>query len=181
MTAERCRLFEDCLAPLCPLDPISLKGVWYSDEEICRSRTHGNLPWIRAQRKVARVRAVGYFTLEMLHDICTARKGLTGLDPNEEEQAQLRRWLDLHARKRSAAGIDRREKELSAMAGNAAQPDLSGQGVAGLEGGIPAPLKNVAKQGGKVKIHAETGGPSTPTGAGRVNPRAGDLSAEKGQ
>ena len=46
MTDERCRLFEDCLAPLCPLDRSSLKGIWYSDEEICRSRTNGNLPWV---------------------------------------------------------------------------------------------------------------------------------------
>jgi len=107
MTAERCRLFEDCLAPLCPLDPISLKGVWYSDEGICRSRTHGNLAWIRAQRKIARVRAVGYFTLEMLHDIRTARKGMAGLDPNEDEKAQLSRWFGRHEKKRTSRGRNR--------------------------------------------------------------------------
>ena len=47
-----CTLFENCHAPLCPLDPASLKGVWYADEEICRSRAYANLPWIRGQRKM---------------------------------------------------------------------------------------------------------------------------------
>jgi len=73
MTAAQCRLYETCLAPLCPLDRCSLNDIWYSDEEICRSRTYGNMSWIRAQRKIARVRAEGYFTLEMLNDIRTAR------------------------------------------------------------------------------------------------------------
>jgi hypothetical protein len=170
VVTERCRLFEDCLAPLCPLDPISLKGVWYIDEEICRSRTHGNLPWIRAQRKIARVKAVGYFTLEMLHDIRTARKGMVGLDPNEDEQAQLSRWFGRHEKKRSGCGRGRREKS-QAMAGAADQADLFGDSSSrpkqkaqpakrskfDLSGshpsslvpapGVSAPLQNVSKQG----------------------------------
>jgi hypothetical protein len=165
-----CGLFENCLAPLCPMDKSSLKGIWYSDEEICRSRTHGNLTWIRAQRKIARVKAEGYFTLEMLADIRTARKGLTGLDPNEEEQAQLRRWLGLHARKRSAAGIDGREKVLSAMARNADQADLFNQGVAGPETRVSAPLKNVAKQGGQGKNSCRNRGSQHPNGRGTGKP-----------
>jgi hypothetical protein len=165
-----CGLFENCLAPLCPMDKSSLKGIWYSDEEICRSRTHGNLTWIRAQRKIARVKGEGYFTLEMLADIRTARKGLTGLDPNEEEQAQLRRWLGLHARKRSATGIDGREKVLSAMAGNADQADLFSQGVAGPESGVSAPHKNVAKQGGQGKNSCRNRGSQHPDRSGTGKP-----------
>ena len=57
MTAPSCGLYETCIAPLCPLDQDSLNGIWYPDEEICRSRTHGNLPWIRTQRKIARAEA----------------------------------------------------------------------------------------------------------------------------
>ena len=161
-----CGLFENCLAPLCPLDKNSLKGIWYSDEEICRSRTHGNLTWIRAQRKIARVKAEGYFTLEMLADIRTARRGLTGLDPNEEEQTQLRRWLDLHARKRT----DGREKVLSAMAGNSDQADLFSQGVAGPETRVSAPLKNVAKQGGQGKNSCRNRGSQHPDRSGTGKP-----------
>ena len=123
MTDERCRLFEECLAPLCPLDPSSLRGVWYADEEICRSRTNGRLSWIRAQRKIARVKAAGYFTLEMLSDIRTARKGMAGLDPNEDEQAQLNRWFGRHEKKRSGSGRGR--KEMSSVGGGAeGQADL---------------------------------------------------------
>ncbi|MCG6537021.1 MAG: hypothetical protein L7F78_20525, partial [Syntrophales bacterium LBB04] len=56
-----CSLYESCNAPLCPLDQASLNGIWYSDEESCRSRTHGNLSWIQAQRKLSRVAATGFF------------------------------------------------------------------------------------------------------------------------
>jgi len=170
MTEITCGLFENCLAPLCPLDKNSLKGIWYSDEEICRSRTHGNLTWIRAQRKIARVKAEGYFTLEMLADIRTARRGLTGLDPNEEEQAQLRRWLDLHAKKRSTPVYDGRERASLAMAGKAAQPDLFSQGVVGPESGVSAPLKNVAKQGGQGKNSCRNRGSQHPNGRGTGKP-----------
>ena len=180
MTEITCGLFENCLAPLCPLDKNSLKGIWYSDEEICRSRTNGNLSWIRAQRKIARVKAEGYFTLEMLADIRTARRGLTGLDPNEEEQVQLRRWLGLHARKRSAAGIDGREKVLPAMAGNSDQPDLFSQGVVGPESGVSAPLKNVAKQGGQGKNSCRNRGSKHPDRSGTGKPPCRGLARRKG-
>ena len=175
-----CGLFENCLAPLCPMDKSSLKGIWYSDEEICRSRTHGNLTWIRAQRKIARVKAEGYFTLEMLADIRTARKGLTGLDPNEEEQAQLRRWLDLHAKKRTGREGDGREKALSAMAGKADQPDLFSQGAAGPESGVSAPLQNVAKQGGQGKNSCRNRGSQHPDRSGTGKPPCRWLARRKG-
>jgi hypothetical protein len=95
-----CGLYEDCISPLCPLDKSSLKGIWYPDEEICRSRTYGNLPWIRIQRKIARAAAGGYFNLEILNSIRTIRKGITGLDPNIVEKPQLKRWVELHEKKR---------------------------------------------------------------------------------
>lgn len=170
MTEIACGLFENCLAPLCPLDKNSLKGIWYSDEEICRSRTNGNLTWISAQRKIARVKAEGYFTLEMLADIRTARKGLTGLDPNEEEQAQLRRWLGLHARKRLPRDTYGREKALLAMAGKAAQADLFSQGAAGPESVVSAPLRNVAKQGGQGKNSCRNRGSQHPDERGSGKP-----------
>jgi hypothetical protein len=56
-SATACLLFESCHAPLCPLDPVSMKGVWYADEEVCRSRSYTALPWIRSQRKIGRVKA----------------------------------------------------------------------------------------------------------------------------
>jgi len=99
-----CRLHASCSSPLCPRDQISLKeGIWYPDEEICRSRHYGNLPWIRAQRKIARVAASGYFTVEMLTRLVVIRKGIVGLDPNLPEEPQLRAWLQKRAEKQDGA------------------------------------------------------------------------------
>ena len=102
MTDERCRLFEDCLAPLCPLDRSSLKGIWYADEEICRSRAQGGRPWIRSQRRIAKVadHGAGYFTLEMLCRLVVIRKGITGLDPDLAEESQLRAWFQKRPERR---------------------------------------------------------------------------------
>jgi hypothetical protein len=100
MTEFTCGIYEECLAPLCPLDPSSLKGIWYADEEICRSRTYGNLPWIMGQRKISRVRAEGYFTLEMLRKNCIVKKGIAGLDSDEAEEPQLKRWFADHPERR---------------------------------------------------------------------------------
>jgi len=98
-----CTLYETCNTPLCPLDGSSLNGIWYPDEEICRSRVHGNLPWIKAQRKLSRVAAAGYFTVEMLNRLVVIRKGIVGLDPNLPEEPQLRAWLQRRAEKQDMA------------------------------------------------------------------------------
>jgi hypothetical protein len=90
-----CSLFESCSAPLCPLNPSSLNGVWYPDEEICRSRSQVNRPWIKAQRRLAKVAGsgAGYFTLDMLGRLVVIRKGIAGLDPDLPEGPQLRSWF----------------------------------------------------------------------------------------
>ena len=98
-----CTLYETCNTPLCPLDGSSLNGIWYPDEEICRSRVHGNLPWIKAQRKLSRVAASGYFTVEMLNRLVVIRKGIAGLDPNVPEEPQLRAWFQNRAEKQDGA------------------------------------------------------------------------------
>jgi len=97
-----CTLYETCNTPLCPLDGSSLNGIWYPDEEICRSRVHGNLPWMKAQRKLARVAAGGYFTVEMLNRLVVIRKGIVGLDPDLPEEPQLRAWFQKRAGRQDA-------------------------------------------------------------------------------
>jgi hypothetical protein len=97
-----CTLYEECVAPMCPLDQSSLKGIWYPDEDICRSRVHGNLPWMKAQRKLVRVSAVGYFTVEMLRRLIVIRQGITGLDPDLPEEPQLRAWFQKRAGRQDA-------------------------------------------------------------------------------
>jgi hypothetical protein len=97
-----CSLYEMCIAPLCPLDRSSLNGIWYPDEEICRSRTQGNLPWLKAQRRLSKIAAAGYFTVGMLNRLVVIRKGITGLDPDIPEQQQLRAWFQKRVDKQDA-------------------------------------------------------------------------------
>ena len=97
-----CSLYESCNAPMCPLDQASLNGIWYPGEEICRSKLHGDLSWVKAQRKIGKCSGEkgGYFTLAMLHRNCIVKKGFTGLDLNGGDIAQLKKWLDDHPEKR---------------------------------------------------------------------------------
>jgi len=54
---------------------------------------------MKAQRKLSRVAAGGYFTVEMLNRLVVIRKGITGLDPNLPEEPQLRSWFQKRAEK----------------------------------------------------------------------------------
>lgn len=167
-----CALYETCLAPLCPLDRSSLNGIWYPDEEICRSRSHGNLSWIKAQRKIARAATTGYFTLEILNSIRTIRKGIAGLDPNMDEKPQLLRWLDLHERKRSDFG-GRQSTPLMFETEKPEPDDFSTRRPAGPKKGVSAPLQNMAKQGGQGKNLCRNRGSQHPNriGTGKLPSR----------
>ncbi len=116
MTSMQCNRYDSCSAPLCPLDSQSLEGgIWYpGGEEICSSQAHRSLPWIRAQRKIAKVESdpSRYFTFAMLNRGCVIRRGITGLDPDQPEELQLRRWMQGHppARKKELS-----EKQKSAL------------------------------------------------------------------
>lgn len=109
-----CNHYEECTAPMCPLDQTSLKGIWYPDEEICRSKINGNIPWAKMQRKIAKStgRGSGYFTLAMLNRSCIIRPGISGLDPDREGDSQVRKWMAEHPEKRemSAEEILMRKK-----------------------------------------------------------------------
>jgi hypothetical protein len=102
MSNKSCKHYQRCCAPMCPMDENSLKCIWYPDEEICMSSAYGNLAWIKAQKKIfkALAQANRYFTFEMLKTNCVIRKGIIGLDPNNDEKQQLQRWLKEHPSKR---------------------------------------------------------------------------------
>ena len=51
-----CNRFEQCGAPLCPLDENVDKRCWYSDEDVCLSRKHRNKRWVRKQKKIVQRR-----------------------------------------------------------------------------------------------------------------------------
>ena len=102
-----CKFYELCETPICPLDTENLKIIWYPGEEICRDRNHKNLPWVQAQRKLAKVDAVGYFTLAMLKQECFIKVGIQGLDPDKEERHQLQLWFKNHPQKQKISDEDR--------------------------------------------------------------------------
>ncbi len=107
-----CSLYENCNAPICPLDQTSLKGTWYPREEICHSRTQGNLPWIRAQRKIVASGAPAdrYFNLLMLERNCIIKKGIAGLDPNEADTTQFKKWLADHPVKKEMSEEEKKAR-----------------------------------------------------------------------
>lgn len=48
MKQTDCPKWEDCSAPLCPLQQNRVDaGIFYPDEEICKRRDFQNLGWIR--------------------------------------------------------------------------------------------------------------------------------------
>ena len=106
---EECKMYEVCEAPFCPLELNSLT-IWYAGEEICRERENKSLPWVQAQRKLAKVKATGYFTLEMLKQECFIKAGIQGLDPDKEERPQLQLWFKNHQQKQKISDEDRAQR-----------------------------------------------------------------------
>ena len=78
MTPEDCNRFDFCSAPLCPLDPGLSDVIWYADEAICKSRTHGKHRWIKKQRSIQRRKTASWqekpITFQMLFKASLKRK-----------------------------------------------------------------------------------------------------------
>ena len=106
---EDCKHWDNCSAPICPLeDKIkNLNHIWYPDEEICPKHKH---QFIKTQKKIKKkARDVDkYFTLEMLNRNFIVGAGIIGLDPDNEEGPQLKKWMEKHPLKRQ---ISDKEKE----------------------------------------------------------------------
>lgn len=85
MTNPRCKYYDSCEAPLCPLDEESLKfGIWYPDEEICHLRKLQKLDWIKKQKKLIEMGADPnfYFDVKMLQKIKRVSSKTKGKDPD---------------------------------------------------------------------------------------------------
>ena len=95
---SKCRYYETCSAPLCPLDQQSLDhGAWFPDEEICRVQP--GPAFVKRQKALARKLdfEAGCFTVRMLERRCKATQSLSGLDPDKgPPHDHEEKWLADH-------------------------------------------------------------------------------------
>ena len=99
----KCVRFNNCEAPLCPLQPDTLKNnIWYKDEEICKNKECQKLGWIINQRKITRLASSdGFFTFNMLKNITRFRKGIEGLNSGlttEQLNKEEKEWIEIRSR-----------------------------------------------------------------------------------
>ena len=83
MNIEDCKHFEEgCIDSLCPLCGDS---IWYPDEPICKVRKYANLPYIKKQKKIAKLKLNDcyFFTKRILDSIKHVTKRLKGADPDK--------------------------------------------------------------------------------------------------
>jgi len=103
---------------------------------------------------------------------------MTGLDPNKDEKTQIRRWIDLHEKKRSDRG-KRRNKTPSLGGGRHDPEDTSVRQPTDPKTGVSAPLKNVARQGGQAKNLCRNGGAQHPNRIRTGKPPSRRAASEK--
>ena len=105
---EECRWFDSCKAPLCPMQENTLKDeVWYPDEKVCCLGKFKTLPWIKKQKKIAKLRLTaddGFFTVKMLEAIYAVTRALKGADSNKLNSEK--KWLK--RRFQNSAGLKKR-------------------------------------------------------------------------
>ena len=100
-TPRDCKYFEECNAPLCPLDTEVKMHTWFADEGICRRRPFAKNQIIQNQKKLQKAGAEfenGLFTGKMLNRRLKLSKATKGLNPDSEENRdkQIKNWLKKH-------------------------------------------------------------------------------------
>jgi hypothetical protein len=82
---ESCPFHGRCENPICPMDPIREKRIWYSDEGLCLNPEYKGDKAVVSQKKIAKKHAQGYFTHAMLNRDIIVKKGIRGIDPDIPE------------------------------------------------------------------------------------------------
>ena len=77
-----CPFYGRCENPICPIDPLREKRIWYSDEGLCINPEYKEDKTVISQKKIARKHAEGYFTHAMLNRDIIVKKGVRGIDPD---------------------------------------------------------------------------------------------------
>jgi len=66
-TIESCPRYNECSAPLCPLDPDLSKCVWFVGEAICLSSEHCKHRWINKQKSITKRQTKSYLDVSVTH------------------------------------------------------------------------------------------------------------------
>lgn len=96
MKMQECSSWNNCDAPLCPLDEDVTGSRWFPDDSICKSQSQKN-PFIKIQRKIIKKikdeNINTYFMLDMLNKLSKIGKGVKGIDPDKDETEETEKWM----------------------------------------------------------------------------------------
>ncbi|MCD6403340.1 MAG: hypothetical protein J7K98_03345 [Candidatus Aenigmarchaeota archaeon] len=97
-----CKYYNECNAPICPLDPYKCQRIWYPDEEICRLRKFSKEIYIVQQKKIKKKCGDKntIFTFKMLSYPYVVREGIKGIVPDKFSIRKERQWIMEHPPKR---------------------------------------------------------------------------------
>jgi len=92
---KNCDRFDDCAAPLCPLDGGVDACTWYPDDPICPKPAPA---WLMKQKRIREVATdrENYFTGAMIKRMGRIYKSVYGLNPERPHEPQEARWLEKH-------------------------------------------------------------------------------------
>ncbi len=95
----RCKFYDRCSAPICPLFSNLESVVWYPDEKICRNPDFREAQWRKTQLKIKKRanNADTFYTFKMLNRNIVVAKAIKGLNPDFESwQERENNWLKRH-------------------------------------------------------------------------------------
>lgn len=106
---EECPSYSVCGAPICPLDPEKDIGIWFPDDEICR--TNHSPEWVNIQKKIKKksLNTDTFYNLKMLMLNCIIGKRFYGINPDKDYSIQISKWFMDHRPKRV---LTEEEKEI---------------------------------------------------------------------
>lgn len=108
MAEVECKNYEECEAPICPINEKgTIYHIWYPDEEVCRSREQQRLPWVRKQKRIAKLGLgsdIGFFTVKMLNSVARISRGMKGADPDDIDSVP--KWLSQRVERQGVAPLE---------------------------------------------------------------------------
>ena len=102
---EKCNRFNECSAPLCPLDPDIKSQIWYHDEEICKSQKYNKHRWIKKQRSIVRRQTKSYLDKPITYEQLYAASRPKRLSDEQRAKLAIRMKQISEARKIKAGGV----------------------------------------------------------------------------